>query len=206
MRIACARGDESRVLYDGIGKLRRQPCRFRRERRAALFTRCGDHVGSNDHTQRAGSTRVEHTARARGGAGGTASVLAFLMEGVPEHLRGAVTQVAESLAGAGAATVPETAQDRRSPGGARPPDIHLHSNARSEAPMSSMDREDTATYTVVVNDEEQYSIWPADRAVPLGWQAVGKTGTKAECLEHVETVWTDMRPRSLREKMAAAGL
>ena len=72
--------------------------------------------------------------------------------------------------------------------------------------MSSTDREDTTIYTVVVNDEEQYSIWPSDRPMPLGWTDAGKTGPKAECLAFVEEVWTDMRPRSLREKMAAAGL
>ena len=61
--------------------------------------------------------------------------------------------------------------------------------------------EDTTRYTVVINHEEQYSIWPADRAVPLGWKAVGVEGTKAECLAHIEEVWTDMRPLSLRQKM-----
>jgi MbtH protein len=69
----------------------------------------------------------------------------------------------------------------------------------------SEEREDTTIYTVVMNDEEQYSIWPADRELPLGWTAVGKTGPKAECLAYIEEVWTDMRPKSLRDKMAAAG-
>jgi MbtH protein len=63
------------------------------------------------------------------------------------------------------------------------------------------DEEDKTTYTVVVNDEEQYSIWPADRDLPAGWRAVGKTGTKAECLAYINEVWTDMRPLSLRKKM-----
>lgn len=68
--------------------------------------------------------------------------------------------------------------------------------------MSNWDEEeDTRTYTVVMNHEEQYSIWPADRELPLGWNAVGKTGTKAECLAYIEEVWTDMRPLSLRKKM-----
>ncbi|MEU1402876.1 MbtH family NRPS accessory protein [Streptomyces sp. NPDC005728] len=58
------------------------------------------------------------------------------------------------------------------------------------------------TYTVVVNDEEQYSIWPAGRELPDGWREVGVTGTKQECLAHVEEVWTDMRPLSLRNAMA----
>jgi len=60
------------------------------------------------------------------------------------------------------------------------------------------DEEDKTTYTVVVNHEEQYSIWPADRALPNGWRNAGKTGQKAECLECIKTVWTDMRPLSLR--------
>lgn len=59
--------------------------------------------------------------------------------------------------------------------------------------------EDTATYAVVVNSEDQYSIWLADRPAPAGWELVGVNGTKAECLAHIETVWTDMRPRSLRQ-------
>lgn len=54
---------------------------------------------------------------------------------------------------------------------------------------------------VVVNHEEQYSIWPIDREIPLGWRAAGKSGSKAECLEYIEEVWTDMRPLSLREAM-----
>jgi MbtH protein len=61
--------------------------------------------------------------------------------------------------------------------------------------------EDAQPYHVVVNDEEQYSIWPADREVPLGWRQAGFTGTKRECLAHIEEVWTDMRPLSLRKKM-----
>jgi len=58
-----------------------------------------------------------------------------------------------------------------------------------------------ALYKVVLNPEEQYSIWPADRENPLGWRDAGKTGSKQECLEHIKTVWTDMRPLSLRQKM-----
>ena len=61
--------------------------------------------------------------------------------------------------------------------------------------------EDSRIYKVVVNHEEQYSIWPADRENALGWSDAGKTGTKAECLAYIKEVWTDMRPRSLREKM-----
>lgn len=61
---------------------------------------------------------------------------------------------------------------------------------------------DARSYLVVVNDEEQYSIWLADRELPAGWRAEGKSGTKDECLAHIAEVWTDMRPRSLRERMA----
>ena len=61
--------------------------------------------------------------------------------------------------------------------------------------------DDDRSYEVVINDEEQYSIWPAGLAVPAGWRTVGTSGPKAECLAHIETVWTDMRPRSLRVQM-----
>lgn len=67
-----------------------------------------------------------------------------------------------------------------------------------------MDRdqhEDLTTYKVVVNHEEQYSIWPADRENTLGWTDAGKSGTKAECLAYIQTTWTDMRPLSLRKQM-----
>jgi MbtH protein len=66
------------------------------------------------------------------------------------------------------------------------------------------EEEDTRTYTVVVNDEEQYSIWLADRELPAGWHEAGKSGSKQECLAYIETVWTDMRPKSLRESMEAS--
>ena len=67
--------------------------------------------------------------------------------------------------------------------------------------MSNEEREDTTIYEVVVNHEEQYSIWPADRELPLGWNKVGKSGLKPEVLAYIEEVWTDMRPLSLRKKM-----
>ena len=63
--------------------------------------------------------------------------------------------------------------------------------------------EDVTIYKVVVNHEEQYSIWPADREIPLGWRDAGKSGLKDECLAYIEEVWTDMRPLSLRKKMPA---
>ncbi len=64
---------------------------------------------------------------------------------------------------------------------------------------------DDMTYDVVINDEEQYSIWSVDLPCPDGWRKVGVTGTKQTCLDHIDRTWTDMRPRSLREHMAAAG-
>ncbi|HEY0170103.1 MAG TPA: MbtH family protein [Pyrinomonadaceae bacterium] len=67
--------------------------------------------------------------------------------------------------------------------------------------MSMREDEDNTTYKVVVNHEEQYSIWPADRENALGWNDAGKSGPKAECLAYIEEVWTDMRPLSLRKKM-----
>jgi uncharacterized protein YbdZ (MbtH family) len=66
------------------------------------------------------------------------------------------------------------------------------------------DQEDLTIYKVVVNHEEQYSIWPADKENPLGWSDAGRSGPKAECLAYVKEVWTDMRPLSLRRKMEDA--
>lgn len=70
--------------------------------------------------------------------------------------------------------------------------------------MSEETNEDTTQYNVVVNDEEQYSIWPAERGLPFGWREVGKSGSKAECLNYIKEVWTDMRPLSLRKRMENA--
>ena len=64
-----------------------------------------------------------------------------------------------------------------------------------------MDTEDTRVYRVVVNHEEQYSIWLADRELPLGWKDAGFSGDKVACLEYIKEVWTDMRPLSLRKRM-----
>lgn len=69
--------------------------------------------------------------------------------------------------------------------------------------MRGNDEDDATVYKVVVNDEEQYSIWPASRANPSGWSDVGVSGAKAKCLAHVESVWSDMRPLSLRSAMAS---
>ena len=70
--------------------------------------------------------------------------------------------------------------------------------------MPSDDQEDRTLYKVVVSHEEQYSIWPADRDNPLGWRDVGKSGLKQACLDYIATVWTDMRPLSLRKQMEEA--
>jgi MbtH protein len=67
--------------------------------------------------------------------------------------------------------------------------------------MSEDDREDTRIYDVVMNHEEQYSIWAKGKQIPNGWRAVGKEGLKAECLEYIDKVWVDMRPLSLRKRM-----
>ena len=64
-----------------------------------------------------------------------------------------------------------------------------------------MEDDDTTIYKVVVNDEEQYSIWPAHRENAPGWKDEGVTGSRAHCLEHIKNVWTDMRPASLRKRM-----
>ena len=58
--------------------------------------------------------------------------------------------------------------------------------------------EDTRRYTVVVNDEEQYSLWPEDRDLAPGWRREGTAGSKQECLDHIKQIWVDMRPASLR--------
>jgi MbtH protein len=67
--------------------------------------------------------------------------------------------------------------------------------------------QDRRTYQVVVNDEEQYSIWLADRSMPAGWREVGFSGSKEDCLTHIAELWSDIRPSSLRRRMGetAAG-
>ena len=72
--------------------------------------------------------------------------------------------------------------------------------------MSGNTETQAETFRVVMNHEEQYSIWPEGRELPAGWTDAGKTGSKEECLAFIEEVWTDMRPLSLRKKMAEAGL
>jgi MbtH protein len=65
--------------------------------------------------------------------------------------------------------------------------------------------EDGIVYRAVVNGEEQYSIWPADKELPAGWSEAGAEGSREECLDHIERVWVDMRPKSLRMEMDEDG-
>ena len=67
--------------------------------------------------------------------------------------------------------------------------------------MNQEQQEEQITYNVVINEEEQYSIWPDYKEVPFGWREVGKSGSKQECLDYIKEVWTDMRPLSLRKQM-----
>jgi MbtH protein len=67
--------------------------------------------------------------------------------------------------------------------------------------MHTQEQEDTTRYKVVINHEEQYSIWPAYRELPPGWHEVGKEGLKDECLTYIDEAWTDMRPLSLRKRI-----
>lgn len=69
--------------------------------------------------------------------------------------------------------------------------------------MFQDEQEDTTIYKVVINYEEQYSIWPAERPNALGWHDVDKSGSKSACLAYIKEVWTDMRPLSLRKHMEA---
>lgn len=64
--------------------------------------------------------------------------------------------------------------------------------------MTDAEKDDPMRYVVVVNDEEQYSIWPDGRSIPAGWRAVGIEGAKSVCLSYIGEVWTDLRPLSIR--------
>lgn len=68
--------------------------------------------------------------------------------------------------------------------------------------MTQHENERDTFYKVVINHEGQYSIWPTSLEIPRGWKEAGKQGSKAECLEYIQEVWTDMRPSSLNQKMA----
>jgi MbtH protein len=81
-----------------------------------------------------------------------------------------------------------------------------HGEINREITVMADEQEDKTIYKVVLNHEEQYSIWPAHRENALGWKDAGKSGTKAECLAYIKEVWTDMRPLSLRKKMQEQGL
>jgi uncharacterized protein YbdZ (MbtH family) len=88
------------------------------------------------------------------------------------------------------------------------PSRSLRSFPRTEAteesitePEGDSGMDDDARYEVLRNDEDQYSLWLAGQEVPQGWYRVGKEGTKDECSAYVDEIWTDMRPRSLRERM-----
>lgn len=72
--------------------------------------------------------------------------------------------------------------------------------------MFGDNQETTPLYKVLINGEEQYSLWPLYLENPRGWHETGTSGTKEECLAYVKEVWTDMRPLSLRQRMAAAAL
>jgi len=67
--------------------------------------------------------------------------------------------------------------------------------------MPKNENEDSRIYKVIINQEEQYSLWLSERANPLGWSDTGKSGLKQECLDYVREVWTDMRPLSIRNSM-----
>lgn len=68
--------------------------------------------------------------------------------------------------------------------------------------LPAEEQDDQRSYSVVVNDEEQYSVWLADSPVPAGWQPAGASGSKRECLAFIERTWTDIRPRSVRRPRA----
>ncbi|MGW2088797.1 MbtH family protein [Streptomyces sp. NPDC001880] len=67
--------------------------------------------------------------------------------------------------------------------------------------MTNSTSDDTLQYKVVANHEEQYSIWFADRPLPAGWAETGFSGTREACLEHIGEVWTDLTPKSVRERL-----
>lgn len=70
--------------------------------------------------------------------------------------------------------------------------------------MTNPFEDDNAEYLVLINDEQQYSLWPAFRDIPAGWTATGPRGKRRECLDWIDKNWTDMRPKSLRDAMEQA--
>jgi MbtH protein len=85
------------------------------------------------------------------------------------------------------------------------PGSRTAAEAKGARAAATDDRSDTTVYKVVVNHEEQYSIWPADKEPAKGWTATSKQGSKADCLAYIAEVWTDMRPLSVRKKMEGGG-
>lgn len=67
--------------------------------------------------------------------------------------------------------------------------------------LTMNDSESEEKYYVVKNNEEQYSIWPSYKKIPLGWDPLGEPRSKDACLNYIDEVWTDMRPLSLRKQM-----
>lgn len=67
--------------------------------------------------------------------------------------------------------------------------------------MTNPFEDENAEYLILINDEEQYSLWPAFRDIPSGWKATGPKGKRRECLDWIDKNWTDMRPKSLRDAM-----
>jgi MbtH protein len=82
--------------------------------------------------------------------------------------------------------------------------LQEHFNLEENDEMDDNNEDSGTLYYVVMNHEEQYSIWRADREVPRGWSIVGEKANKQHCLDHIKEVWTDMRPLSLRKQMEAA--
>jgi MbtH protein len=74
---------------------------------------------------------------------------------------------------------------------------------RAGAPTALTEPRPETGYRVVVNDEEQYSLWPTDTPLPAGWHDTGVQGPRADCLAHIERVWTDLSPRSVREHLTS---
>jgi MbtH protein len=70
--------------------------------------------------------------------------------------------------------------------------------------VSTQDKDRIESYTVLINDEEQYSLWPARKSAPAGWRNVGIQGSKDYCLEYIEKTWTDITPLSVRKRLASA--
>ncbi|WP_339925216.1 MbtH family NRPS accessory protein [uncultured Cyclobacterium sp.] len=66
------------------------------------------------------------------------------------------------------------------------------------------EEEEKNLFLVVINHEEQYSIWPHEKVIPNGWRAEGQEGTKEKCLEYIEKVWTNMQPLSVRKVLESA--